>query len=121
METSEEARSVILETLDIDPAALEQRTGWQIKPQGACKGNQCVPLLSMESDRIDARALAERLRMPLVHDEPSELWCLGPEAGGRALSEVQAPDLILPDIRNREFRLRTLLGAKVLLVAWASW
>jgi peroxiredoxin len=121
METSEEARSVILETLDIDPAALEQRTGWQIKPQGACKGNQCVPLASMESDRIDARALAERLSMPLVHDEPSGLWCLGPEAGGQALSEVQAPDLILPDIHNREFRLRSLLGSKVLLVAWASW
>ncbi len=64
VKTSEEARSVILETLDIDPAALEQRTGWQITPQGACKGNQCVPLTTMGTDRIDARSLAERLNMP---------------------------------------------------------
>lgn len=112
---------MILETLEIDPAALERRTGWQIKPHGACKGSQCVPLMTTGADRIDARALAERLGMPLVHDAPSGLWCLGPEAGGRALSEVQAPDLVLPDIHNREFHLRSLRGSKVLLVAWASW
>ena len=112
---------MILETLDIDPAALERRTGWQIKPHGACKGNQCVPLMTTDTDRIDARLLARHLGMPLVHDDASGLWCLGPESGGRALSGVHAPDLVLPDIRNREFRLRSLRGSKVLLVAWASW
>ena len=114
-------RSVILETLAIDFADLGRRTGWQIKPQGACKGNRCVPLPAAAGGRVDARLLAERLGMPLVRDEPSGLWCLGPEAGGRALSDVQAPDLVLPDVRGREFRLRSLRGRKVLLVAWASW
>ena len=114
---------MILETLEIDPAELERRTGWQIKPEGACKGDRCVPLPSSAAGtgRIDARLLSERLGMPLVHDEPSGLWCLGPEAGGRALSDVQAPDLVLPDIHGREFHLRSLRGSKVLLVAWASW
>ena len=64
---------------------------------------------------------AERLGMPLVHDEPTGLWCLGPEAGGRALTDAHAPDLVLPDIDGREFHLRSLRGSKVLLVAWASW
>ncbi len=27
---------MILETLDVDPVELEQRTGWAIKPEGAC-------------------------------------------------------------------------------------
>ena len=112
---------MILETLAIDPVELERRTGWQIKPQGACKGDCCVPLPAAGTDQIDARLLSERLGMPLVHDEPSGLWCLGPEAGGRALASVDAPDLVLPDLQGRPFRLRSLRGSKVLLVAWASW
>ncbi len=114
-------RAMILETLEIEPTELERRTGWQIKPQGACKGDRCVPLPATGTERVDARLLAERLGMPIVHDEPSGLWCLGPEAGGRALSDVQAPDLVLPDIHDRAFHLRSLRGSKVLLVAWASW
>lgn len=112
---------MILEALEVSLAELERRTGWQIKPQGACKGDRCVPMQFAGEGKVDVRQLAERLGMPLVHDEVSGLWCLGPEAGGRALSDVQAPDLLLPDIRGGELNLRSLLGRKVLLVAWASW
>ena len=102
---------MILETLEIDPAELERRTGWQIKPQGACKGDRCVPLPAPAAgtDRIDARLLSEWLGMPIIHDEPSGLWCLGPEAGGRALADANAPDLVLPDLHGREFHLRSCL------------
>lgn len=112
---------MILESLDVDAAALERRTGWAIKPEGACKGDRCVPLPIPESGRLDVRALAERLGMPLVQDAASGLWALGPEAGGHALTSVEAPDLTLPDYRGNPFRLRSLRGKKVLLVAWASW
>ena len=112
---------MILETLAIDPADLERRTGWQIKPEGACKGERCVPLPPSTGSTLDARVLAERLGMPLIHDESNGFWCLGPEAGGRALTDVQAPDLILPDVQGHDFHLRSLRGRKVLLVAWASW
>jgi hypothetical protein len=112
---------VILETLQIDPVALEARTGWAIKPEGACKGDRCVPLPAHDGGQVDVRALAERLGMPLIADAASGLWCLGPEAGGRALTSVDAPDLTLPDVDGRPFHLRSLRGKKVLLVAWASW
>jgi hypothetical protein len=112
---------MILETLELDAADLERRTGWQIKPEGACKGDRCVPLPGRGGTRVDARLLADRLGMPLVADAPTGLWSLGPEAGGRALTSVQAPDLVLPDLYDREFHLRSLRGSKVLLVAWASW
>jgi hypothetical protein len=112
---------MILETLAIDPGELARRTGWELKPQGACKGDRCVPLRAAAGEAVDARLLAERLGMPLVWDEPSGLWCLGPEAGGRSIVDVTAPDLVLPDLNGRALELRSLRGRKVLLVAWASW
>ena len=112
---------MILETLHIDPRELERRTGWSIKPQGACKGAVCVPLPSTPDGLVDVRALAERLSMPLIHDGTSGLWCLGPESGGRALTSVRAPALSLPGLHGSLFDLATLRGSKVLLVAWASW
>ncbi len=112
---------MIIETLEVSPPELERRTGWQFKPEGACKGDRCVPMLLADDGRVDVRQLADRLGMPLVHDEASGLWCLGPETGGGAFSGVQAPDLVLPDIHGDQFSLRSLLGSKVLLVAWASW
>ncbi len=112
---------MILETLEVSLPELERRTGWQIKPEGACKADRCVPPPLSREGRVDVRQLADKLGMPLVHDEESGLWCLGPEAGGRALSGVRAPDLVLPDIHDKQFSLRSLLGRKVLLVAWASW
>ncbi len=114
---------MILESLRVDPAELERRTGWSIKPEGACKEDRCVPLPSNgEPDgTIDARVLADRLRMPLVHDDASGMWCLGPEGGGRALTSATAPELVLPDLAGTPFSLASLRGTKVLLVAWASW
>ena len=112
---------MILETLHLNADELERRTGWSIKPEGACKGNRCVPLRLGNQAQVDVRALAERLQMPLIRDVASGLWCLGPEAGGRALTSAEAPELILPDLDGREWSLSSLLGTKVLLVAWASW
>ncbi|GAC1533842.1 MAG: hypothetical protein NVS3B12_13800 [Acidimicrobiales bacterium] len=110
---------MILTDLEVDRDSFEQRTGWVIKPAGACKGDLCVPL---PGGPLDARVLAERLGMPLVHEEEQGLWALGPETvGGRALTAAEAPDLELPDLDGNPFKVRSLHGRKVLLVAWASW
>ena len=117
---------MILERLAVDPAELERRAGWAIKPEGACKGGVCVPLPhgAVGGDGVDAAVLAERLGMPLLRDDEVGLWALGPESGitGRALTTAVAPDLVLPDIRTGEpFELSSLRGQKVVLLAWASW
>ena len=102
-------------------AEFERLSGWTIKPEGACKDDRCVPLADEMPDPIDLPAIAERLSMPLVHDEAAGVWALGPEGGGHALSSAQAPELELPDWRGETFRLSSLRGQKVLLIAWASW
>jgi hypothetical protein len=108
---------VIVDRLDQPPEELERRTGWSIKPEGACRGDVCVPLPSP----FDLRAVAERLRMALVRDEAHGLWALGPESGGHALTTAELPDIVLPDRNVRDFALRSLRGTKVIMVAWASW
>ena len=110
---------MILAGLDVERESFEERTGWAIKPQGACKGDACVPL---PEGALDARVLSERLGMPLVRDEKHGLWALGPDTvSGRALTTAAAPDVVLPDLAGNRFALGSLRGQKVLLVAWASW
>ena len=113
---------MILSSLEVDPKEFERRTGWALKPEGACKGETCVSLPDHAgSAALDARTLSQRLGMPLIHDAATDVWCLGPEAMGRALTTAQAPELILPDYQGNQFALSSLRGQKVLLVAWASW
>jgi hypothetical protein len=112
---------MILEQLEISPDELRRRTGWELRPEGACKADRCVPLPNSAAEKLDARVLADRLGMALLHDESHGLWALGPESGGRALMSADMPDVTLPDRHGNPFSLHSLRGTKVLLVAWASW
>jgi hypothetical protein len=114
---------VLLESLAVDAAAFARRTGWQAKPEGLCKGDVCVPAPGVDrgDGTLDGEQLAERLRMPLVHDGAHGLWALGPESGGPALTSAVAADPELVDLDGNPFHLSALHGRKVLLVAWASW
>ncbi len=80
-----------------------------------------MPFRSVDPAVVELGAAAEALAMPLVHDARHGLWALGAEAGGRALRSAVAPELELSDFRGGPFRLSSLRGTKVLLVAWASW
>jgi hypothetical protein len=112
---------VILDRLDISAAEFQEMTGWAIKPEGACKGDVCVPLGDLGADPFDAVGVASRLGMPLVRDD-SGVWALGPESvGGHALTTAVAPELVLPDLDGNLFRLSSLRGTKVVLVAWAPY
>ncbi len=112
---------MILTSLAIDPADLARATGWSAKPEGLCRDGVCVPFRGGDAGRLDARAVARALAMPLVEDAATGLATLGPASGGPALASATAPELELPDLDGRPFRLSSLRGQKVLLVAWAPW
>lgn len=112
---------MIFTTSRVPVEEFERVAGWQVKPEGLCRGERCVPFRSTDPEVVELAAVAEALAMPLVHDARHGLWALGAEAGGRALLSAVAPELELPDFRGGSFRLSSLRGAKVLLVAWASW
>ncbi len=111
---------MIVTDIDVNKEAFEAGTGWEIKPEGACKGDVCVAL--DQSGAFDVQFTADRLRMAVVHDADEGLWAIGPESlGDRALVTADAPELVLPDLEGDEFRLATLVGQKVVVVSWAPY
>ena len=113
-------------SLEVDTAAFEEASGWHLRPEGACKGDICVPLPDDarfdDGRRLRLDVLAERIGAPIVHDEARGLYAVGPATvTGRALATAEAPELELPDVDGNPFKLSSLRGQKVLLVAWASW
>ena len=104
-------------------AAIQELTGWEIKPEGACQGDWCLPLSIDESDAgYEVHALAGALHMPLVEEPELGLKAIGPSViAGRALASAKAPDLALPDLDGNMVRLSQFLGQKVVLYAWAPY
>jgi hypothetical protein len=115
---------MILTTLRADADEFAEQTGWAPQPQGLCRGELCVPApgsLGADGD-VDVSVAAERLGMPLVHDEVHGVWALGPATlPGRALATAAAADPELIDRQGRPFRLSSLRGRKVVLVAWSTY
>jgi hypothetical protein len=116
------------ERLWLAPAELRAATGWELKPEGACRDDVCVPVppgaqLARAGGAVDLVALAALLSRPVVHEDTEHVWLVGEAAEERraALESLEAPDFALPDLSGTVHRLSDYRGRKVFLVAWASW
>jgi hypothetical protein len=118
------------ERLWMSPGDLTRATGWELKPEGLCRGEVCVPVPAggrgealVKEGRVDVAALWRHLDRPLAHSDDGTVWSLGEGASERAaaLRSLAAPDFALPDRDGRTHRLSDHRGKKVLLVSWASW
>ena len=115
---------MLLPSVSPDVDEFAWTTGWKLEPHGACRGDVCVPLPTdaVVDGIVDIAAVAERLGMGLVTDSETGLAAVGPATpGGRVLVTTEAPDLELPDFDGNPFRLSSLRGTKVVLVAWAPY
>ena len=110
----------------IPAGALEQTLGWDLQPEGLCRGVVCVPVdqsALVRDDGLDLAVLAGALQRPLVTDKKHAVAALGASHHDRgdALDSLQAPDFTLPDLDGNLHSLSDQRGKKVLLVAYASW
>jgi hypothetical protein len=109
------------------PADLPEAVGFELKPEGLCRGPLCVPTASRRdlrvADSVDLAVLAEILDRPLALDLESGAAALGESAADQRqrLETLEAPDFELPDLEGRLQRLSSHRGKKVLLHAFASW
>ncbi len=119
------------DNLWLSGADLTRASGWELKPEGACLGDVCVPIPPARASEFvrdngstfNLAALARHLGQPVVHDDKNGVWYFGEAAATRraTLASLQAPDFELPDLDGKMHRLSDYRGKKVLLAAWASW
>ena len=110
---------------------LNAATGWQLKPEGVCLGELCVPLFEAEREAwfADAddwvwfcySAFADKIGQKHVRD--GGVWSLGsvPEIRRSGLESGLAPDFEMAERNGDTLRLSDLRGRKVVLFTWASW
>ena len=107
---------MVTDSIQIDGVEFHRATGWELKSEGACRGDVCVPLPDRSLPEV-----ARRLAMPLVHDEANGLWSLGPAVEPVLPVGGEAPDFAFPDLAGHVHRLTEQRGRKVLILAWAPW
>src|SRR5262249_29728769 len=129
-------RSVVLDHLGSDPARspdalwirktdLPRVNGFEVKPQGACRADVCIPI-SKDMARgvhFNLTAFARKVGQSFVVDRQARVWSFGeiPLVRGAFAESRLAPDVAVPDRRGRVVHLSDFRGRKVLLVTWASW
>ena len=131
-ETQAEARAEGPE-LWLTLPALTAVSGWELKPEGVCKEETCVPvpnsrraaLIRSETSGtlFNLTEFARLIQQPFAYDEKHAVWYFGP-AGWEwkdRMSSRQAPDFELPDMAGQLHTLSELRGRKLFLLFWASW
>lgn len=100
-------------------------TDWDVKPEGFCQGDVCIPAGDAVTDdgRVDLAAFATLTDRPLVTNFDEKALSLGESSGSRSseLDSLKAPDFSLPDLSGKIHSLSEHRGKKILLAAYASW
>lgn len=108
---------------------LAELTGWELKPEGFCQGDLCMPIAAdvrtalVDGEQVNAVGLWKHLQRPVLADSSGSIFVLGDGSDERArrLDSLQAQDFVLPDLAGKEHRLSSYRGKKVFLTTWSSW
>jgi hypothetical protein len=129
-------RTVALDRIGADPqhvsdalwvhrCDLPRIDDFELKPQGACRADLCIPVPGsmLRGEYINLTAFAKQAGQPLVAEPGARIWSLGemPAIGGGSIASRVAPDFSVPDRAGRPIHLSDFRGTKVLVVTWASW
>lgn len=123
------AEAGIDDSLLINPADLHKINGFEIKPEGACLDDLCIPLSpELFSDHGDKQwfnltAFAELVQQPYVADRQARVWSFAeiPAKRENRLLNAMVPDIEVADRSGNVVRLADLKGKKALIVTWSSW
>ena len=113
------------DTLWIRKRDLPRVNGFELKPQGACRADLCIPIPKtlMRGDYFNLTAFAKKAGQAVVAEPGARVWSFGEMqalGGGLANSRI-APDFEVPDRLGRPVHLAGFRGRKALVITWASW
>jgi hypothetical protein len=98
---------------------------FEVKPQGACRADICIPIPKdmLRGEYFSLTAFAKKIGQPVVADTDARVWSFGEIQAlrGSFLEGRMAPDFTVPDRAGRPVHLARFRGKKVLVVTWASW
>jgi len=98
---------------------------FEVKPQGACRADLCIPIPKemLRGDYFNLTAFAKKIGQTVVADADTQVWSFGEIQAlrGSFLEGRMAPDFTVPDRAGRPVHLARLRGKKVLVTTWASW
>jgi len=106
---------------------LAAATGWELKAQGLCRADACVPVRDRgvlgPDGWIDLAAFAGAIGHPVAVELDPPTVVIGETARARAeeLSSLDAPDVVLPTVAGGHASVRDLTGTKRLVVSFSSW
>ena len=117
------------QSLLINSEDLKHINGFELKPEGACYADMCIPLTSklqvtQEGKQwFDLTAFADLLEQPYVFDAESNVWSFSeiPAKRDNMMVNGLAPDFEIPDRQGNVIRMTDLKGKKALIVTWSSW
>ncbi len=113
----------------IRPEDLSRVNGFELKPEGACYQDMCIPmndrLLVEQGGRqwFDLTAFADLLEQPYVADEEERVWSFAeiPAKRESMMVDAMAPDFEVTDREGKVIRMADFAGKKALIVTWSSW
>jgi len=111
----------------LDPADFAVAAGWEVKPEGFCQGEVCVPMLAptdvLIDGRVDLFATMSALDRPVLAALDDAVIALGQRAENRdhALRDLRAAPFELPDLDGNPHRFDDWLGKRKVLVAFSTW
>lgn len=113
----------------IRPEDLVRVNGFELKSQGACYEDMCIPVndeLVVERGGkrwFDLEAFANLLGQPYVSDPQARVWSFAEIPAKRESTMVNAmvPDFEVTDRQGKVVRPADFKGKKALIVTWSSW
>ncbi len=111
----------------VTPKDLEAILGWQVKPEGLCKNDACIPIggnVTLGEDAsLNLKEAAALVGHPSLSAPEAGMITVGQSRDVRslALKDRVAPNFTLSDISGVDRSMSDWAGKKRLLVAFSSW